>query len=423
MKWMICNKNSIINKRTWDENQEAEQRVREIITDVREHGDQTVKKLTEQFDGAVLEDLSVTKQMIEQAYESVSEPFVSSIRQAAENIRLFHEKKRTESWEDTFPDGVVLGQKVTPLDSTGLYIPGGTAAYPSTVLMAAIPAQTAGVERIVIVSPPQNNGVISSGVLVAANEIGIQEIYQAGGAQAIAMLAYGTETVKPVDKIVGPGNLYVTLAKKAVYGDVDIDSLAGPSEIAILADDSARAGWIAADLLSQAEHDPLSMAILITPSKELGEAVEKELQLQLENLPRRAIAEKALEAFGKIILVDSLESGVEAVNQLAPEHLEIVVENDDKVLDNIRHAGAIFIGPYSSEPVGDYFAGPNHIIPTNGTARFSSPLSVDSFLKKSSVIRYSREALHNNSQAITELARYEGLEAHARAIEKRTQEE
>lgn len=423
MKWIDGENTGALLSRHLGSEKAAQQRVADIIQNVRQHGDAAIRTLTHELDGVLPESLLVRQSMIDEALDMVPPEVLESIRKAARNIREFHEQQRVSSWEKTFSHGVKLGQKVTPMDSVGLYVPGGTAAYPSSVLMAGIPAQVAGVKRIVLVSPPQKDGRISAGVLAAANEIGISEIVQAGGAQAIAALAYGTESIQPVDKIVGPGNIYVTLAKKAVYGDVAIDSLAGPSEIVILADETAHAGWIAADLLSQAEHDPLAMAVLITSSQELGRRVEQEIERQLKDLPRKAIASEALEHFGAIILVDTIEEGVRLVNHVAPEHLEIVVAEEEKVLEGVHHAGAIFLGAYSSEPAGDYIAGPNHIIPTNGTARFSSPLSVDSFLKKSSVIRYTREAILKNGEAIMTLARYEGLEAHARAIEKRLQEE
>ena len=319
----------------------------------------------------------------------------------------------------TEENGSILGQKITPLDSVGVYVPGGTAAYPSSVLMNVIPAKVAGVKRIVMVSPPDTDGKLPAAVLVAAKEAGVKEIYKVGGAQAIAALAYGTESIAPVDKITGPGNIFVALAKREVFGDVDIDMIAGPSEIAIIADDSARADEVAADLLSQAEHDPRACSVLVTPSIVLAEAVAVEVEKQLAELPRKEIASKSIADYGVIYVTSSIEEAVETVNQLAPEHLEILTENGIELLGKIRHAGAIFIGRYSSEPVGDYFAGPNHVLPTNGTARFSSPLNVDDFQKKSSVIIYSEKALKDNGEKIAKFARMEGLEAHARAVELR----
>ncbi|MBM7645006.1 histidinol dehydrogenase [Scopulibacillus daqui] len=421
MEWIKNQELKFLNKRKLNVSSEREKAVREIIANVKKSGDAALREYTIKFDNVILEDFKVTKEEIDSAYHQAPKGIVDIIKEAAANIKAFHEKQKPESWLEVQPDGSILGQRVTPLDAVGVYVPGGTAAYPSSVLMGAIPALAAGVEKVVIVSPPQENGTIADGVLIAANEIGLTDIYKVGGAQAIAALAYGTETMPKVDKIVGPGNQYVALAKREVFGTVDIDSLAGPSEIVVLADDSAEPNWIAADLLSQAEHDPMSMAVLVTPSEALGKAVESEMSNLLSMLPRKEIAERSIKDFGKIILVEHLEDGAEIVNQLAPEHLEIMVEQkaEERILKAIKHAGAIFIGSYSTEPVGDYFAGPNHIIPTNGTAKFGSPLSVESFIKRSSMIRYSREALIENAAKIAGFARYEGLEAHARAIEAR----
>jgi histidinol dehydrogenase len=344
---------------------------------------------------------------------------VDIIKEAAENIRSFHEKQLRNSWIQTEQNGTILGQKVTPLDSVGVYVPGGTAAYPSSVLMNVIPAQVAGVERIVMVSPPGETGKLPAGVLVAAKEAGVKEIYKVGGAQAIAALAYGTESIQPVDKITGPGNIFVALAKREVFGDVDIDMIAGPSEIAVLADETARPNEIAADLLSQAEHDARACSVLVTPSRALAEAVSVEVDKQLETLPRKSIAEKSIADYGVIYVTETEEEAIQTINRLAPEHLEIMMENAMEKVGQIRHAGAIFVGRYSSEPVGDYFAGPNHVLPTNGTARFSSPLNVDDFQKKSSLIMYSEKAFVENGAKIAAFARLEGLEAHARAIEER----
>jgi len=399
--------------------EQQRQTVLAIIEEVRRNGDRVLKEYTEKFDGVSLESLQVSEHEVRQAYHEVDEKLVQIIREAAENIRQYHERQKRESWMMMKEDGTILGQKVTPLDSVGLYVPGGTAAYPSSVLMNVIPAQVAGVQRIAIVSPPSKEGTLPAGVLVAANELGITEIYKVGGAQAIAALAYGTETIQPVDKIFGPGNIYVALAKREVFGQVAIDMIAGPSEIVILADETAKANEVAADLLSQAEHDERASAILVTPSMALALEVAAEVGRQLERLPRKEIAQTAIEQYGAIYVTDTMERAVAAVNELAPEHLEIITSDPMSLLGQIRHAGAIFLGRFSSEPVGDYFAGTNHVLPTNGTARFSSGLSVDEFVKKSSIILYSEQALKNNYEKIAALARLEGLEAHARAVEER----
>ena len=407
-------------KRSVDSGTE-EQRVivKEIIANVKKGGDEALIAYTEKFDRVHLSTLAVTASEIEEAYKEVSLEMVGIIKEAAQNIRSFHEKQLRNSWIQTEENGTILGQKVTPLDSVGVYVPGGTAAYPSSVLMNVIPAQVAGVERIVMVSPPGKDGKLPAGVLVAAKEAGVKEIFKVGGAQAIAALAYGTETIQSVDKITGPGNVFVALAKREVFGDVDIDMIAGPSEIAILADETARANEIAADLLSQAEHDARACSVLVTPSKALAEAVSAEVDKQLETLPRKSIAEQSIEDYGAIYVTETVEEAIETVNTLAPEHLEIMMENAMEKVGQIRHAGAIFVGRYSAEPVGDYFAGPNHVLPTNGTARFSSPLNVDDFQKKSSIIMYSEKAFAENGAKIAAFARLEGLEAHARAIEER----
>ena len=394
--------------------------VEKIIADIRANGDQALREYTAKFDRVNLESFEVSEAEVEEAYGLVDQGFVEIVREAAGNIRTFHEKQLRPSWMTTEENGTILGQKITPLDSVGVYVPGGTAAYPSSVLMNVVPAHVAGVKRIVMVSPPdKETGKLPPAVLVAAKEAGVKEIYKVGGAQAIAALAYGTESIQPVDKITGPGNIFVALAKKEVFGDVDIDMIAGPSEIAVLADDSAYADEVAADLLSQAEHDPRACSVLVTPSMELAEAVAAEVDRQLALLPRREIATRSIEDYGAIYVTADLDEAIATVNVLAPEHLEVVVDNAMEVLGKIHHAGAIFVGRYSSEPVGDYFAGPNHVLPTNGTARFSSPLNVDDFQKKSSVIIYSEKALKDNAAKIAEFARMEGLEAHARAVEAR----
>ncbi|SEH39335.1 histidinol dehydrogenase [Halobacillus karajensis] len=407
-------------KRSVDQGTEEQRKaVQEIIAQVKRRGDEAVKEYTVRFDQAVLKSLRVSQEEFEQAYESLEGEMVQILQEAADNIYSFHEKQRSSSWFESAEDGTILGQKVTPIEAAGVYVPGGTAAYPSSVFMNVIPAQVAGVGRVVMVTPPGPDGEVPAGVLVAAQMIGVDDVYKVGGAQAIAALAYGTETIPSVDKITGPGNVFVALAKREVFGDVDIDMIAGPSEIAILADDHAHASEIAADLLSQAEHDARSSSVLVTTSERLGKAVEKEVQKQLNTLPRADIARQSVENYGMIVLCDSWEEALDTVNKMAPEHLEIVSKEPFQDLGKIKHAGAIFLGPYSSEPIGDYFAGPNHVLPTNGTARFSSPLNVDDFVKKSSVISYSSQALQNNADKIARFARLEGLEAHARAVETR----
>ncbi|MFL6561004.1 MAG: histidinol dehydrogenase [Bacillus sp. (in: firmicutes)] len=417
----ILNVNDLVSIKRSIETGTSEQLnvVKEVIAEIRTRGDEALREYTEKFDRVRLSSFSVTEEEIEAAYQQVEQGFIDIVREAAENIQSFHEKQLRPSWMTTEENGTVLGQKITPLDSVGVYVPGGTAAYPSSVLMNVLPAKVAGVKRIVMVSPPDDQGQLPAAVLVAAKEAGVEEIYKVGGAQAIAALAYGTDSITAVDKITGPGNIYVALAKREVFGDVDIDMIAGPSEIAILADETARADEVAADLLSQAEHDPRACSVLVTPSSVLAEAVAAEVEKQLELLPRKDIAARSISDYGAIYITADLDQAVETINQLAPEHLEIITENAIELLGKIRHAGAIFIGRYSSEPVGDYFAGPNHVLPTNGTARFSSPLNVDDFQKKSSVIIYSQKALTENGAKIAEFARMEGLEAHARAVEIR----
>ncbi|OXM85016.1 histidinol dehydrogenase [Paenibacillus rigui] len=404
---------------------EQNESVQRIIETVRREGDAALRRYAEQFDRVTVDELRVSEAEIESAYAQVDESFLAAIREAADNVRRFHEKQKRTSWMDLQPDGSILGQVIRPLRRVGLYVPGGKAAYPSSVLMNAIPAQVAGVPEIVMVTPPATAGAagIDPHILVAASEAGVREIYRVGGAQAVAALAYGTESIAAADKIVGPGNIYVALAKRYVFGAVDIDSIAGPSEIVVLADETADAAYVAADLLSQAEHDEMASAILITPSQALAEAVQAEVARQLETLPKKDIASQSIRDYGAILTVASLEEGVRVVNQLAPEHLEIIASEPFQYLSAIENAGAIFLGPYSSEPVGDYFAGPNHVLPTNGTARFSSPLNVDDYMKKSSVIYYSKEALLQNGDKIIALAKHEGLEAHARAIQIRLEKE
>ncbi|WP_347548817.1 histidinol dehydrogenase [Pseudalkalibacillus hwajinpoensis] len=422
MKIIKMNDGISIKRSIEEGTEDQREAVLTILEEVKANGDEAVRTFTKKFDGAALDSLRITEHEIKQAYSELSDMLVSTIRDAAANIKTFHDRQRRESWFTTSEDGTLLGQKVTPLDSVGVYVPGGKAAYPSSVLMNVIPAKAAGVSRIAMVTPPDANGVVPAGVLVAANEVGVTEIFKIGGAQAVAALAYGTETIEQVDKIVGPGNIYVALAKREVFGIVDIDMIAGPSEIVVLADGTANPAYVAADLLSQAEHDERASAVLVTTSESLAERVQNEVKRQLEELPRAEIASKSIDDYGAIYVVDHMAAGVEAVNNLAPEHLEIMVNEPMTLLGKIRHAGAIFLGPYSSEPVGDYFAGPNHVLPTNGTARFSSPLSVDDFIKKSSVISYSKEAMKKNGSSIAALAKLEGLDAHARAVELRLED-
>ncbi|WP_339147793.1 MULTISPECIES: histidinol dehydrogenase [unclassified Sutcliffiella] len=413
-------KESVSLRRSIDQGT-AEQRIAvlQVIQAVKEKGDRALYEYTEKWDGAKLSTLKVTKGEIKEAYQQIPPQVINIIHNAVENIRDFHQKQVKQSWLSTKSDGTILGQQVTALDAIGVYVPGGKAAYPSSVLMNVIPAQVAGVERIAMVSPPSGDGTLPAGVLVAADILGVDEIYKVGGAQAVAALAYGTESLQPVDKIVGPGNIFVALAKKEVYGLVDIDSIAGPSEIVVLADDTARPNEIAADLLSQAEHDERASSVLVTTSSTLAEKVVQEVEQQLSTLPREAIARASIEAYGTIYVTETMEEAIRVVNELAPEHLEVMTAEAMNLLPFIKHAGAIFLGRYSSEPVGDYFAGPNHVLPTNGTARFSSGLSVDEFVKKSSVIMYSEQALKDNVDKIAAFARLEGLEAHARAVESR----
>jgi len=410
-----------LSKKSYGDDLELETRVAEIISLVKKQGDKALRELTLKFDGVDLAEtgIKVTRTEFESAYKQVSQGFLKALRQAKENIKEYHERQKRNSWLKTADDGTVMGQLIRPLQRVGIYVPGGTAAYPSSVLMNALPAAVAGVEQIVMVSPPRPDGSVSPQVLVAAAECGIEEVYKIGGAQAIAALAYGTETISPVDKITGPGNIYVTLAKKQVYGIVDIDMLAGPSEILILADHTGQPEELAADLLSQAEHDELASAILISPDRALLENTVKEVERQIKLLPRSEIAEKAWEKYGAAILVRDLEQGMDLVNKIAPEHFELVVEDPFAWLGKVQNAGAVFLGRNTPEAVGDYFAGPNHILPTGGTARFYSVLDVDAFVKKISFINYSASALKRDAESIMLLARSEGLEAHARSIEVR----
>lgn len=395
--------------------------VAEIVGNVREKGDEAVFAYTKQFDKFDLtaENIRVTEAEIKEAYRALDEDLIAVYRRSAENIRIFHEKQLRTSWFDSKPDGTILGQRMIPISRAGVYVPGGKAAYPSSVLMNVIPAKVAGVEQIIMTTPCNSEGKVNAGTLVAADIAGVDVIYKIGGAQAIAAMAFGTGLVPKVDKITGPGNIFVALAKKAVYGHVSIDSIAGPSEILILADDTANPRYVAADLLSQAEHDELASAILITTSKALAEAVSAEVEKFTETLSRKAIINASLANYGYILLAESMEDAVDTANEIASEHLEILTKNPFDVMTRIKNAGAIFLGEYSSEPLGDYFAGPNHILPTNGTAKFFSPLNVDDFVKKTSIISYSREALLKAHTDIEAFAESEGLTAHANSIKVR----
>ena len=399
--------------------------VKEILDKVKEEKDAAVFAYTAKFDGAELtaDTIEVTDAEIEEAYAQVDDTLLTVIRKAKDNIESYHAKQRQNSWFDSKPDGTILGQKITPLHRVGVYVPGGKAVYPSSVLMNVMPAKVAGVDEIIMVTPPGKNGKVSPNTLVAAKEAGVDKIYKVGGAQAIAALAYGTESIPKVDKIVGPGNIYVALAKKAVYGHVSIDSIAGPSEILVVADETANPRYVAADLLSQAEHDELASAILVTTSEKLAHEVSDQVDGFLKELSRAEIISKSLDNYGYILLADTMEDVIDVANEIASEHLEIQTKNPFEVMTKIRNAGAIFIGEYASEPLGDYFAGPNHILPTNGTAKFFSPLSVDDFIKKSSIISYSREALQKVHKDIESFAKAEQLTAHANSIPVRFEEE
>ncbi|MBY0759040.1 MULTISPECIES: histidinol dehydrogenase [Sellimonas] len=411
-------------KRSPNQYREYEGKVEEILERVRIEKDKALFAYTEQFDHAHLtaKTVKVTDEEIEEAYEKVDPNLVDVIRKAIANIRSYHEKQKRNSWFDSNPDGTILGQKITPLHRVGVYVPGGKAVYPSSVLMNVIPASIAGVDEIVMVTPPDREGKVNPNTLVAAREAGVDVIYKVGGAQAIAALAYGTESIPKTDKIVGPGNIYVALAKKAVYGHVSIDSVAGPSEILVIADESANPRYVAADLLSQAEHDELASAILVTTSMELAEKVSVEIEQFLKTLSRADIIRKSLDQYGYILVSDTMDEAVDTANEIASEHLEILTKNPFDIMTKIRNAGAIFLGEYASEPLGDYFAGPNHILPTNGTAKFFSPLSVDDFIKKSSIISYSREALEKVHKDIEYFAEAEQLTAHANSIRVRFEE-
>lgn len=417
-------KNNILNdllKRSPNNYDSYADTVNEIVNTVRAEGDKAVFDYTLRFDKTEItkDTLQVTQTEIDEAYTLVSDDLVEIMKRAAENIREYHMKQKQYSWFDSKPDGTMLGQKVTPLSKVGVYVPGGKAAYPSSVLMNVIPAKCAGVEEIVMVTPPGKDGKVNPGTLVAATIAGVKTIYKVGGAQAIAALAFGTQSIPKVDKIVGPGNIFVALAKKAVFGFVSIDSIAGPSEILVLADKTANPRYVAADLLSQAEHDEMASAILVTTSMEFAKNVSKEADAFVEQLSRKEILEKSLENYGYILVARNMKEAIDAANDIASEHLEIVTKNPFDTMTRIKNAGAIFLGEYSSEPLGDYFAGPNHVLPTNGTAKFFSPLGVDDFIKKSSIISYSREALEPISKDIIKFAESERLTAHANSIKVR----
>ncbi len=405
-------------KRSPNQYEEYAAAVSKILEDVKQNKDKALFDYTERFDHSVItgDTIRVTEAEIAEAYEKIDPAIIDVIQKAIKNIESYHAKQKQYSWFDSTENGTILGQKITPISAAGVYVPGGKAAYPSSVLMNVIPAKVAGVERIAMTTPPGRDGKVNPGTLVAAKEAGVTEIYKVGGAQAIAALAYGTESIKKVDKIVGPGNIYVALAKKAVYGHVSIDSIAGPSEILVLADETANPRYVAADLLSQAEHDELASAILITTSRELAEKVSEEVERFVASLSRTEIMQKSLDNYGYIMVTENLAEAIDAANEIASEHLEIMTRDPFLVMTKIKNAGAIFIGEYSSEPLGDYMAGPNHILPTNGTAKFFSPLSVDDFVKKSSIISYSREALEPIYPDIVTFANSEGLTAHANSI-------
>lgn len=402
---------------------EYEETVNGIIEQVKERGDQAVFDLTKQFDHCELtaKDLTVTGEEIREAYQALDEALIETMKRSAENIRAFHEKQVRQSFFATKPDGSILGQRITPLRRAGVYVPGGKAAYPSSVLMNVVPAKVAGVEEIIMTTPPGRDGKVNPGTLVAADIAGVDRIYKVGGAQAIAAMAFGTESIPKVDKITGPGNIFVALAKKAVFGYVSIDSVAGPSEILVLADDTANPRYAAADLLSQAEHDELASAILITDSMELAEKVSEEVEQFTGQLSREEIIRKSLDNYGYILVAENMDEAVEAANDIASEHMEILTRDPFQTMTKVKNAGAIFLGEYSSEPLGDYFAGPNHILPTNGTAKFFSPLGVDDFIKKTSIISYSREALLRDHGDIERFAKREGLTAHANSVAVRFQ--
>lgn len=405
--------------RSEQDQSDIENTVREIIENVKNKGDEALYEYTKKFDGVDLTSIKVTAEEIEEARNAVGEDFLQILEEAAENIRVYHECELEESWMKEFRPGVRLGQKITPIQRVGIYVPGGKAGYPSTVLMDAVPAKVAGVNSIAMVTPPLKDGSVDPYILASASVAGVDEIYKIGGAQSVAALAYGTETIKPVYKIVGPGNIYVATAKKQVFGKVAIDMIAGPSEIGILADENARKEIIAADLLSQAEHDEMAAPVLVTTSEKLAEEVKEEVYRQISLLPRQEIMTKSIDNYGTIFVTNTKDEAIEIMNEVAPEHLEILFENAEDYVDKIVNAGAIFIGEYTPEPVGDYFAGPNHTLPTSGTAKFSSPLGTYDFFKRSSLLCYEKEALEKIAEKVQSFAEKEGLFAHSNAVKKR----
>ncbi len=408
----------ILKRRSPASYTEYENTVNDIISNVREKGDKALFEYTQKFDKCVItkDTIKVTRDEIDAAYKKLDPEFIEVMKKSAANIKDFHEKQKRESWFTTKDDGSILGQRVLPVEISGVYVPGGKAAYPSSVLMNVIPAKVAGVERIVMVTPPSKDGSLNAGTLVAADIAGVTEVYKVGGAQAIAAMAFGTESIPKVDKITGPGNIFVALAKKACFGHVSIDSIAGPSEILVIADETANPRWVAADLLSQAEHDEMASAILVTTSQEVADKVSEEIDKFLEVLERKEIIQKSLDSYGYAFVAKNMDDAIEAANAIASEHCEIITKNPFEVMTKVKNAGALFLGHYSSEPLGDYFAGPNHILPTNQTARFFSPLSVDDFVKKTSIIAYSKEGLEAVHKDIERFAKEEGLTAHANSV-------
>ncbi|AGB40951.1 histidinol dehydrogenase [Halobacteroides halobius DSM 5150] len=412
---------TILNRSSFD-SQEQIDVVQDIWDNIQNRGIEAVLEYTARFDGAKLEQLEVSQTEIKAAYKQVDQDFLAAIQKSIENVRKFHQQQLREDWMDIKDDGVILGQKFEPLARVGIYVPGGRAAYPSSVVMNGVPAKVAGVDEIVMVSPPAKDGSLNPHTLVAAAEVGVDTIYKIGGAQAIAALSLDLAEIKKVDKIVGPGNIYVTLAKKLAYGYVDIDMLAGPSEILVLADQDANPKYIAADLLSQAEHDPMASAVLVTTSKDLAKEVKLELEEQLTNLSRAKIAKEALKNYGALLVAKDMEEAISLTNQFAPEHLEVKVESPFSILGKLKNAGAIFLGEYAAEPIGDYVAGPNHVLPTGGSAKFYSPLNLDDFVKKSSIIHYSKEGLDKVKDQALKIAEVEGLDAHANSIRVRIED-
>lgn len=419
---IITDKKQVIDEvlnRSQFELEEVNQRVKEVLDNIKKNGDKALFEYTEKFDGVKLNALKVSQEEIEEAYNSIDKELLESLQKAHDNIKKFHQRQVQNSFLTNDVNGVIVGQAVNPIEKVGIYVPGGTAPLPSTVLMNAVPAKVAGVNEIVMTTPPAKNGKINPVILAAAKIAGVDKIFKLGGAQAVGALAFGSESVPRVYKIVGPGNIYVAMAKKQVYGSVDIDMVAGPSEVLVIADEKANPRFIAADLLSQAEHDTLACSILLTPSKEVAEKVAKEVDLQLSKLSRNEIAKQSIENYGRIVITENMDEAINLANEIAPEHLELSVENPFDYLSRIKNAGAIFLGEYSPEPLGDYFAGPNHTLPTSGTAKFASPLSVDAFIKKSSIIYYTREALAKVKDDVVRIAESETLTAHANSIKVR----